>query len=128
MNGGEIVLKSCSRCGKFHPHGYVCLVGKASRATKTEESRLRNLNVWHNKSAEIRERANYLCEVCRNNSFYAYGRLEVHHIETVRDAPDKFLDDNNLICLCVSCHKQADRGEISKDYLRKLVAVRDKNI
>ena len=89
------MLKSCARCGKLHSHGYVCVKGKVYRGG--EERKLRRLRAWKDKSEEIRERANYLCEVCRDNSFYSYGRLEVHHIESVRNAPDKLLDDNNLI-------------------------------
>ena len=117
------MLKSCSRCGKLHPHGHVCVKGKVYRGG--EERKLRKTYAWEKKSQEIREKANWLCEVCRANGVYTYGRLEVHHIETVREAPDKLLDNNNLICLCVTCHKQADRGELEKEYLYGLVGIRE---
>ncbi len=117
------MLKSCSRCGKLHPHGHICTIGKTYNGG--DERRLRKLNAWDKKSVEIRERANYLCEVCRDHDLYTYDRLEVHHIESVREAPGKLLDDNNLICLCASCHKEADRGALSRDYLYQLVSKRE---
>ena len=59
---------SCSRCGKIHPKGYVCKVGarkKHYRYTYTE-SKLRSKGVWTEKSKQIREDANYICEVCKD--------------------------------------------------------------
>lgn len=91
-----------------------------------KEREARNSHKWHSKSREIRERANNLCEVCRDKGRYVYNGLEVHHIEKVRDNPSKLLDNMNLVCLCVTCHKQADRGEISADYLRELAEKREK--
>lgn len=52
---------------------------------------------------------------------YTYNGLEVHHIEKVRDRKDLLLDDDNLICLCVEHHKQADKGILSKEFLKKSV-------
>ena len=67
-----------------------------------------------------------MCAVCRENHVYNYFDISVHHIEKVKDRPDLFLDDYNLICLCEEHHKQADRGEIDKEYLRKLAEAREK--
>lgn len=117
------MFKSCSRCGKIHKQGEPCPV--RYKCTATDESRLRNTNAWHKKSLEIREKANYLCEVCKDGGLYTYNSLEVHHITKLKDNPNGLLDDLNLICLCVTHHKQADNNEIDKDYLKQLARHRE---
>ena len=57
---------SCSRCGKIHPKGYVCKVEKKHYKYSYKESRLRSKSAWTEKSKQIREDANYLCEVCKD--------------------------------------------------------------
>ena len=89
------MLKSCSRCGGIHPSGYRCNHNRP----KVNEKKLRSKNAWTSKSLEIRERANYLCEVCRAKGRYVYEGLEVHHIEKIRDNPERLLDNYNLVCL-----------------------------
>ena len=115
--------KSCSRCGKMHPQGQKC--DKARTYQGGKERELRSSYKWTLKSQEIRERANHLCEVCRDQGIYTYNNIEVHHIEKVRDDESKLLDDNNLIVLCIDHHKQADNNEIDKEYLYKLVQKRE---
>ena len=115
-------LKSCSKCGKIHPRGYNCNVGRIY--TKTDESRLRSKYAWTKKAQQIKNDAMGLCEVCKALGVYTYDGLEVHHITKLRDDPNGLLDDDNLIALCVYHHKQADDGELGADYLRGLVKVR----
>lgn len=112
------MFKACSRCGKIHDSRFKCNVGKVY--TGGDERKLRSSYAWTKKSKEIRESAQYLCEVCRDRGVYTYENLEVHHIDKVKDNKDRLLDDNNLIVLCVEHHKQADAGRLDKDYLRKL--------
>ena len=115
-------LKSCSKCGRIHPRGYTCYVGRTY--TKTDESKLRSKYAWTQKAKQIKDDANGLCEVCKAQGVYNYNNLEVHHITKLRDDENGLLDDDNLICLCTYHHKQADSGEIEADYLRELVKVR----
>lgn len=115
-------LKSCSRCGRIHPRGTKCNIGR--KYTKTDESRLRSKYAWTKKAKQIKADANNLCEVCRDKGVYTYDNLEVHHIIKLSEDKDGLLEDNNLICLCVYHHKQADAGEIDADYLRKLAKER----
>lgn len=117
------MLKSCSRCGKIHDYNYKCNVGKVYRGGKERE--LRNTYDWILKSREIRDRSNYLCEVCRDEGRYTYNNLEVHHITKVTEEPNRLLDNYNLVCLCVEHHKKADKGEIDKEYLEKLAKKRE---
>lgn len=117
------MYKSCSRCGKIHDSKYKCNINRVYRGGQEREQR--NTYAWEKKSLEIRERAHYLCEVCKDQGIYTYNDLEVHHITKLKDDPDGLLDNYNLICLCVYHHKQADNGKIDADYLRKLARDRE---
>lgn len=117
-------LVSCSKCGKLHPRGYKCNKGRTY--AKTDESRLRSKYAWTKKANQIKEDAQGLCEVCKAQGVYTYDGLEVHHITKLSENPDGLLEDDNLICLCVYHHKQADSGELDADYLRALAKERSK--
>lgn len=117
------MYKACSRCGKIHKAGYHCITHREYKRDNTRQ--LRSTYKWTLKSQDIRERANYLCEVCRDQGIYNYKDIEVHHIVKVGDDETKLLDDDNLICLCQYHHKQADKGDIDRDYLTKLAQARD---
>lgn len=116
-------LKSCSYCGRIHARGEKCPNYKRTYNRQASD-RLRNLNAWAKKSRQIREDAQFLCEVCRTQGIYNYKNLEVHHITKLRDDNEGLLDDNNLICLCNEHHRQADAGELDAELLRKLAKER----
>jgi len=120
-------LRSCSRCGKIHSENYICLAKrKDNRKYKdTAENKLRSRYSWKKKRENVRERANYICEVCRDRGDYSPKDIEIHHIVKLRNNADGLLDDSNLIALCIEHHKQADRGELDSDYLRDLARARD---
>lgn len=111
--------KSCSRCGKVHDSNYKCQI-KRPKQIPTKDRGLRSQRSWTEKSLEIRERSNYLCQVCLDEGVYTYEGVEVHHIEKLKDNPNKLLDDTNLVCLCKYHHELADGNKIDPDYLRKL--------
>ena len=115
-------LKSCSKCGRIHPRGYICNKGRIN--ANTEESKLRSKYAWTKKAKQIKADAMGLCEVCRAQGLYTYDGLEVHHITKLSEDPGGLLDDDNLITLCVYHHKQADAGKIDAEYLKKLVKYR----
>ena len=117
------MYKTCARCGKMHPLGYVCRKGIVYKGG--EERELRSSYRWQKKSQEIKDKANWLCEVCRDKGIYSLEDLEVHHITKLKDAPEELLNNLNLVCLCVSHHKEADAGNLDKDYLRKLAEIRE---
>lgn len=117
------MFKACSRCQRIHSSNFVCNVNRVYRGG--EEREQRNTYQWHHKAEEIKAKANYLCEVCKEEGRYTYEGLEVHHIFKVRDAKERLLDDYNLICLCVSHHKDADSGKIDRDYLIRLAEARE---
>lgn len=117
------MYKACSRCGKIHPVGQECK--KIYNTKYDDESKLRNKSVWQKKRKEIRDNAKHLCEVCLDNNIINYDKIEIHHIDKLRDRKELFLENNNLICLCSTCHKLADDGKISKQYLRRLASRRE---
>lgn len=128
------MLKSCSKCGKIHPSNYVCSKGKIYRGG--EERKLRHTNAWKQKSIEIRNKANNMCEVCKDKGLYtkdglitrqSIDSLEVHHITKIREDKTSLLDNYNLVCLCQFHHKQADNNKIDASYLRQLAKAREKN-
>ena len=108
--------------------GYVCRAGQARSyrdRTDIETAKLHNKSAWRNKRQSIKERAFYLCEVCKAQGLYNFDDIEIHHIKKLSQDPEGLLDDDNLIALCIPHHKQADKGELDADYLRELAKKRD---
>lgn len=117
---------TCSHCGRIHKAGEKCpAFTRIYRGG--DERKLRSTYAWAKKSKEIREKANGLCEVCKDKGIYTYKGLEVHHITKLRDDNNKLLDNYNLICLCVDHHKMADNGELDANYLKKLAKMREES-
>lgn len=119
------MLKACSRCGRVHSYNYDCKHGIRRKYEATDENKLRSLNAWKVKRERIKERSLNLCAICKQRGDFSPKALEVHHITKLREYPDGLLEDDNLICLCVAHHKQADKGEFTKDYLKQLAKERD---
>ena len=118
---------TCSKCGVVK-RGHKCPY-KTDNRKKDKDSKadkFRKTKAWSNKSLEIRQRDRYLCVVCINNLYntintYNYNKLEVHHITPINEDYNKRLDNDNLITLCNYHHKLAEKGDISKDELYKLI-------
>lgn len=124
---------SCMYCGKIHEKKFDC--GRKPKKTygkRKESDRFRWQQSWKKKREEIKERDNYLCQVCLDGLYPIKDRvfncenLEVHHIEKIKDRPDLALDNSNLITLDEYHHEMAEKGMISKEYLKKLVAKKEK--
>ena len=115
------MLRSCKYCMRIHDSKYDC--GKKPKRNKepTKINKFRWSRRWRGKRNSIVERDNNLCMLCRANGKYVYDDLEVHHIVKIEDDYNARLDDDNLITLCVTHHKAADRGEISREYLREIL-------
>lgn len=117
------MLKSCQYCHRIHDSKYDCGMRpkrKYKREVK-EIDRFRWSNLWKEKRIQIKERDLYLCQVCKDKGKYIYDNLEVHHIIPLEEDYDKRLDDENLITLCEWCHERAERGNITREYLRDLI-------
>jgi 5-methylcytosine-specific restriction endonuclease McrA len=72
---------------------------KRNAISKTRRQRIDKRKLWQAKSIEIRARDNNQCCICNNTEY-----LNVHHI-IPKQNKDLWLDNNNLITLCCSCHK-----------------------
>ena len=119
--------KACSRCGKIHDYTYKCNHGRTHTKHKdTEASRIRRTEKWNKKREQIKEDANYLCEYCLHLGRLTYTRLEIHHITPINTAPELAYTDTNLICLCTTCHKQAEKHNIPQDTLATIAQERTK--
>ena len=118
------MLKACSRCGKIHDTSYHC---QKQKYITTDESRLRNRYSWRQKREEVKEKANYLCEVCKREGILTYTGLEVHHITKLKDNEYGLLENDNLICLCKLHHMMAENGGLSQDYLRQIAKERERD-
>lgn len=84
---------------------------------------------WRAAKLAALERDNHTCQVCGASEGDIGRKPDVHHIVPVREfaeAEDAEIGDahvlENLICLCVRCHRNADVGNISEAELRGMVA------
>ena len=97
-----------------------------------------NSKEWKEKRLEILARDHYECVHCRERLKKASeeGKLlygsdakirraeEVHHIKEIKKFPDLWLDDDNLVSLCIQCHNIA-HGRHPKRFIRKKNLVAD---
>lgn len=121
------MLKTCSVCGKIHDFNKVCRRKTTKKAT--EANKFRKTYKWTEKSKYIKQRDNYLCQVClldkyNTNYKYTYKELEVHHIISLEEDYNKRLDSDNLITLCRYHHELAEKGEISREELQEIIATK----
>lgn len=119
------MLKSCKYCGRIHDSNFDCGKKPKSEYKRKYQTDIRYTTPMKRKSVEIKENANYLCEVCKDKGKFVTDGLETHHIEKLVDRPDLALDNSNLICLCRNCHKLSEKGEIDVNYLRELARKRE---
>ncbi|MCY8609894.1 HNH endonuclease [Bacillus haynesii] len=61
---------------------------------------------WQRCREAVLKRDNYLCQDC----LLVYKKITqadtVHHIDELRDHPEKALDASNLVSLCNACHNK----------------------
>ena len=125
----NIMLRSCSYCGKIHEKKMVCLqksaaIKKRQRKASDEENKFRWSGAWKAKANEIKQRDLFLCQVCLRQQDKKFNphELSVHHIRKLRDAWEKRLENDNLITLCRMHHEEAESGILSIDYLLAVAA------
>lgn len=57
-------------------------------------------------------RDKWICQICDQVG----GKLEAHHIKTVREYPELELDMDNGTTLCKICHKEIHKGPRRSEY------------
>ena len=63
---------------------------------------------WEHTRRAVRNRDGWRCRECGK-----VGRLEVHHVRPLKDGGSNDLD--NLLTLCVGCHKAAHKRPVSAE-------------
>jgi 5-methylcytosine-specific restriction endonuclease McrA len=106
---------------RIHDSKFDCGKKPKRKKPSNDINKFRWSRKWREKRNSIVERDSYLCQVCKENDKYNYNGLEVHHITSLEEDFDRRLDEDNLITLCEEHHEQAECGEISKEYLYKLL-------
>lgn len=115
------LLVTCKYCSSTHNRGSIC-PNKPKRLKEPNLlTRFRSSYAWQKKSKEIQKRDKYLCQWCLLQSRYTFDNIEVHHIIALASDFTKRMDNNNLISLCASCHKQAEEKQIKICDLKNLV-------
>jgi 5-methylcytosine-specific restriction endonuclease McrA len=65
---------------------------------------------WPALRLQAKRRDGFRCAECG-----ASGRLEIHHLIPVRQAPDLAFDLGNLLSLCPTCHQRRTMAERGHD-------------
>lgn len=84
---------------------------------------------WNEVRRKALERDDYECQVCGKTKAEIGRNPDVHHIVPVRvfaEAPDREMADahflDNVISLCIDCHRKADFGQLDQSRLGALAA------
>lgn len=117
------MFKSCSVCGGIHLFSKnKCQKNRYKFKSRQENEldKLRQKNKYRKTANYVKENYYNLCAVCLSEGVLNSEKLEVHHIEKIRERPDLAYEKSNLICLCSQHHRLAEKGELSKEYLHSL--------
>lgn len=120
------MLKSCKYCGKIHDSKYDCGKKPVRKKQGNNKDRFRWTQAWQKKRKEIKQRDNYLCQICIRKLYdtenqYTYENLEVHHAIPLEVDFDKRLDNDNSLTLCEHHHEMAESGEIPLNIILKII-------
>ena len=120
------IQKSCKYCGKIHDENYKCSKKPVKKKTTDDIVRFRNSPKWQKKRKHIKERDNYLCQICIRELYgtkrkYNHEDLQVHHALPLNSNEDLKLAENNLITLCSMHHSMCDKGQIPYKEVKKII-------
>ena len=120
------IQKSCKYCGKTHDENYKCDKNPVKKKKTDDIVRFRNSPRWQKKRKHIKERDNYLCQICirelyRTKRKYNHEDLQVHHAMPINSNEDLKLDGSNLITLCSMHHSMCDKGQIPYEEVKKII-------
>lgn len=60
----------------------------------------RNTPIWKSLKRYIKQRENYSCYICDSNQ-----NIDIHHLDSWKQFPDRRYDETNLVALCKFCHE-----------------------
>lgn len=121
------MLKSCSYCGRIHDSKHDCGKKPVCRKIRGKKDVFRSTAEWQRKAKEIKERDNYLCQICVRNMYETNRRLNsenlsVHHAIPLENNFEKRLDNDNLLTVCSKHHEMAESGKIPLQIIQKIIA------
>ena len=117
---------TCQYCGIVR-RGHRCPnKPKRNYAKDSKADKFRQTAVWKKKAEQIKRRDRFLCRACEAGLYHTvtplnFTNLEAHHITSIAEDYNQRLDDGNIITLCQFHHKAAERGDIPKEDLYKLI-------
>lgn len=115
---GEM-LRACPVCGRIHNVSHECKTKRMPRTSAAD--RFRNTKEWHDARDAARERDTNMCVVCRSEGLINVDDLSVHHIVPLEEDYELRAELDNLATVCGEHHRKAERGDISRDFLRDLI-------
>lgn len=68
---------------------------------------------------QIHEKFDYTCQRCGGRG----GRLHAHHLLPVYACPEKAYDPENLVTVCVSCHRSLHNEGLELEFAQNFVAI-----
>lgn len=113
------MLRACPVCGRIHDASRKCRAKRAPRLSAAD--RFRNTKEWQDARDEARERDMNMCVVCRSKGIVTVDDLSVHHIVPLEEDYELRAELENLATVCGEHHREAERGDISRDFLRDLI-------
>ncbi len=125
------MLKSCKYCGRIHDSKHDCGYKPKRKKKGNNKDRFRWTKAWQSKRDEIKQRDKYLCQICIRKLYntknqYNYTDLEVHHITPLEEDFERRLDNDNLITICETHHEMAERKEIPRELIQRIVKEQEK--
>ena len=116
------MLRACKYCGRIHDSKYDCGMKPKYRGKINNKKELfRKTRVWTELSKQIRERDNYLCQLCTRKIMmnddmkqYEYDNISVHHIYSLQEDFDRRMDPLNLISVCSYHHELCENDRIKR--------------
>ena len=120
------MLKSCQYCGRIHDSKFDCGKRPQRKRNISEADRFRWTSKWQKKRQEIKERDNFICQICARGMYdpereFETDNLSVHHMIPVCEDWDKRFDNNNLLTVCERHHVMAEYGEIPREVIKKII-------
>mgnify|MGYP003817883989 CR=1 FL=1 len=91
----------CARHKKYERKPY--------QGAQNPNKELYNSARWKNLAKKIKERDGYRCQRCGSRN-----GLSVHHIKPPRGNEDLFFDENNLVTICMRCHRIITAREVNR--------------
>ena len=121
-----VMKKSCVYCGRIHDSRYDCGMKTKKIRKKNEKDAFRSTARWQRKTAEIKERDSYLCQICLRGLYGTrnrinHQRLSVHHAIPLQDDFEKKLDNDNLLTVCAIHHEMAENGDIPYEEVKRII-------